>query len=576
MTSPAPLPDDLPEHLRANTGVSARANVRPLPGAPAESAAAQSLPGQSLLAALGGVTSVLDFDTDDINGLDDDSLLTMTRLVEAWSRKIAGLQVACAGVITERSVEMPAEDSLAEKYGYPNEKRLLQTLTLASARDIATRIRLGRQTATKTSLIGQVLPARYPQLRRALDGGLLSLPAATVIAKTLDEAHDVSPDLVSGAESGMLEAATGQDFGTGTWDPLPPEAMDPLGLEPEGLGAVTPDALPQRGLEVLCKAWEQVLDPDGAEPEDHVAFLQRGITFGKQKNGLVPMRGNVLPELAATLQRMSDAIHGGFTIGSPVAELVEAHGGASPFGPEPEYGAPSTQEGQGGTHPQLGDDATGAATDDEDAPRAHWYDLNFAQRMHDTLGMVASVAAKSPKVPHLGGAPVTVLIEAKQEDLLAGRGGWIHGADGLPAPISHGSLSHAICTGAVRQVVRNQTSGKIESLVTVGRIFNHHQRLAIAVRDGGCVIPGCLVPPSKCEIHHVQPHALGGPTDVDNGVMLCPTHHRMLGHSWDVRMKDGYPQVKAPRWQDRTETWRTPRPVHRYAHMRPLPQKTPD
>ena len=34
------------------------------------------------------------------------------------------------------------------------------------------------------------------------------------------------------------------------------------------------------------------------------------------------------------------------------------------------------------------------------------------------------------------------------------------------------------------------------------RLFDRHQRVALGVRDRGCVFPSCNRPPSWCEAHH--------------------------------------------------------------------------
>ena len=56
---------------------------------------------------------------------------------------------------------------------------------------------------------------------------------------------------------------------------------------------------------------------------------------------------------------------------------------------------------------------------------------------------------------------------------------------------------------------------------------------AIAIRDGGCRWPGCTAPVHWCDIHHVEFWENGGPTDLDNGVLLCRRHHRKL-HTKDA------------------------------------------
>ncbi len=91
--------------------------------------------------------------------------------------------------------------------------------------------------------------------------------------------------------------------------------------------------------------------------------------------------------------------------------------------------------------------------------------------------------------------------------------------------------------------------GRIGSLGSTSRVFDANQRRAISVRDQGCVIPGCTVPPAWCEIHHVKPHAAGGPTHTDNGVLLCGFHHRTIDDGgWTVTMRKGVPKVEPPPW----------------------------
>jgi len=64
------------------------------------------------------------------------------------------------------------------------------------------------------------------------------------------------------------------------------------------------------------------------------------------------------------------------------------------------------------------------------------------------------------------------------------------------------------------------------------RIATPAQRRALAVRDGGCVIPGCGVPAEACQVHHLNGWAAGGATDEANCVLLCWAHHRQV----DLRM----------------------------------------
>jgi hypothetical protein len=67
------------------------------------------------------------------------------------------------------------------------------------------------------------------------------------------------------------------------------------------------------------------------------------------------------------------------------------------------------------------------------------------------------------------------------------------------------------------------------------RLYTGRQRIALAVRDGGCLWPGCPVPASYCEAHHSDHWADGGRTDIDRGILLCRFHHMLLHNAgWRI------------------------------------------
>ena len=60
------------------------------------------------------------------------------------------------------------------------------------------------------------------------------------------------------------------------------------------------------------------------------------------------------------------------------------------------------------------------------------------------------------------------------------------------------------------------------------------RRLLIA-RDRHCKWPGCRVPPSRCDAHHIIHWTAKGPTNLANLVLLCHTHHHHLHeHSYQL------------------------------------------
>jgi HNH endonuclease len=80
------------------------------------------------------------------------------------------------------------------------------------------------------------------------------------------------------------------------------------------------------------------------------------------------------------------------------------------------------------------------------------------------------------------------------------------------------------------------------------RVVSPAQRTALAVRDGGCVFPGCDRPVSWCEGHHLWHWLDGGPTDLPNLALLCRAHHRAIHEGgWQLtRQPDGRFTVTPP------------------------------
>ena len=58
------------------------------------------------------------------------------------------------------------------------------------------------------------------------------------------------------------------------------------------------------------------------------------------------------------------------------------------------------------------------------------------------------------------------------------------------------------------------------------RVVSPTLRRKLELRDGGCAVPGCDQPPSRCEAHHRVHWADGGKTTLENLALLCWGHHR--------------------------------------------------
>ncbi|OJV98241.1 MAG: hypothetical protein BGO47_08120 [Microbacterium sp. 67-17] len=108
------------------------------------------------------------------------------------------------------------------------------------------------------------------------------------------------------------------------------------------------------------------------------------------------------------------------------------------------------------------------------------------------------------------------------------------GGDAFPGAI----IDRALCQhGSVDVTVDSR--GNPLDLGREQRLFSAKQKLALAIRDGGCAGIGCPVPAAYCESHHIDHVAAGGRTDIDRGILLCRFHHMQLhNNGWRI-VRDG-------------------------------------
>ncbi|MDN3494974.1 DUF222 domain-containing protein [Planococcus sp. APC 4015] len=421
---------------------------------------------------------------------DDQILRTMTLAAEL-QRLTEAVLVETVGEVSRRSVQRDRELRLTTRRGCHDVGELVQRLTRLAPATAARMLRGARPTMVAISFAGEPMAPHLPAIRDALIDGELGVDGLLAIAGPLT----------------AMKPRVGRD------DLLAADAV--LAAEARGEGPSGEPPACAESLRVQALVWSAYLDQDGAEPLEDRAIRLRGITLGATRDGLVPIRGMLLPEVAAQLRRISDAVN------SP---RVDGDRGVS-------------------FRPSTASDESGPVD-----PRT------WTQKQHDALATALSVAASSELLPTIGGAAPTLIVSVRDGDLVS-QTGWAH-IDGCDEPVSRAVAQHAGCAGVIQRVLLGD-DGRIKKIGTEERVFNRHQRRAIALRDGGCLIPGCGVPAGWCEVHHVTEHAAGGPTHTDNGVLLCWAHHRLLDHiGWRIRMDQGVPEVLAPPWIDPRPRWR--------------------
>ena len=97
--------------------------------------------------------------------------------------------------------------------------------------------------------------------------------------------------------------------------------------------------------------------------------------------------------------------------------------------------------------------------------------------------------------------------------------------DGVPIPVS--LARRLACEAGIIPVVLG-TAGEVLDLGRTSRLANRAQRRGQAAMYSTCAAPGCEVPFSRCQIHHLHWWENGGPTDMDNLVPLCGHHHHLV------------------------------------------------
>src|ERR1700680_3533116 len=121
------------------------------------------------------------------------------------------------------------------------------------------------------------------------------------------------------------------------------------------------------------------------------------------------------------------------------------------------------------------------------------------------------------------------------------------GLSGAPAaemefslPISAKAVERLACDCSVTRILLDSDSMVID-VGRAKRVISGPQRKALAVRDRGCVWPGCDRPATWTSGHHLVHWIRNGPTDMPNLCLLCYRHHWMV-HEGDwqiVRSDDG-------------------------------------
>ena len=69
------------------------------------------------------------------------------------------------------------------------------------------------------------------------------------------------------------------------------------------------------------------------------------------------------------------------------------------------------------------------------------------------------------------------------------------------------------------------------------RVLTAAMWVGLVARDEHCRFPGCDRPATWCDGHHIHWFSRGGPTRIDNLVLLCRRHHKRLHQpGWHAKL----------------------------------------
>ncbi len=187
--------------------------------------------------------------------------------------------------------------------------------------------------------------------------------------------------------------------------------------------------------------------------------------------------------------------------------------------------------------------ARGAAGLDADAAGAEEVDERSNEQLqYDTiLAVMRTGAAADPRQAFGDRQPgVRVVVPVESVSGVGGGAGATGSADagvgyfeetGQPIPI--GVVETYLCDAGSRAVTVDSCGNPLD----VGRekrLFTKKQRVALALRDGGCL--WCGSEPSRCEAHHIDHwYEHHGRTDLADGVLLCRSCHlRLHNGRWRI------------------------------------------
>jgi hypothetical protein len=491
----------------------------------------------------------------------------------------------------DRVITSPADDGCANTAEF-----LRQRLRIGKS-EANRRLALAADILPTTTLTGDTIPAPREHLATALT----PTPASTGTPNTegttgTDTVTDAGPDSEDtvGAGDGVegtAAACPAVSSRAGTIIALTLNRLqhlttpEKLALIEENLTTTAATADPDF-LARVARRWADTIDADGTEPSEEALRHTQGAFIRKPRHGLHHL------EIFATTDQYEHLLTVMNTATNPRTTTPAT-------GPTPES---TTADASGTNRGGTNDGRTGE--EDRTTEDGVWTDNNRTdnnpgpdldrrtrpQKQLDGLVGAAKVALATHTLPTTGGNRPQIIATINYQDLLphhhsattgADTGAWNgrdpgRGSSGSgstitpPGPASNTGTSTTTGTGnfvftgpvaatTLRKIACDAdiiptllgTHGELLDLGRKTRLFTPAQRTALTARDQGCAFPNCTIPAPWCEAHHITYWSQDGPTNLNNGVLLCSAHHHLIHkEQWTITTTNNTPWFTPPKHLD--------------------------
>lgn len=433
-----------------------------------------------------------------MSNLAADDIVDVVTSASTLLRSVERISIVGAGITASRSTREAGHDGLAQARGHRTPTALVQDITGVSRAEAQRHVRLGLSV-----LEVEMSDAEGSSLRTgtepdagadACDAGLLPGAGDDAVPSRVPWHAPLTAAMLQGRISSTQQDAIHRGLGQPIDDGEDSHAAWSAAAEQLIVEA------PERTVEELrieARAIRDQLDPEGAERRFTERYERRSFRTWIDADGRECGRIDFDDEGAAWMRTIRDA-------------ALRPRRGGPRFVDSAEAGRADDLTADTRTNDQL------------------YYDLLIDLLRAGALADAESVFGTRQagvRVVQVKDADTGMPVSAYTEDY------------GVPVPFA--ATEQRVCeTGTVAITVDSR--GNPLDVGREHRLFTPKQRIALAIRDGGCRWKGCDRPASYCEAHHVDEwHADGGRTDIDRGILLCRHHHMQLHHGrWRIS-RDG-------------------------------------